>query len=177
MIAGILLAKRAPVGAPLALGYSAVLGLVVGAFSASAVSYGGNVALIPQAILGTIAGSVGMLILYATPFGKKASKAVRLFVGMLIGYFILGVLSFFSAVVFGVGNGWGFYGIGSFGILLSAIGVAFAAWSLLIDIGQVDRALSGGAPRTYAWTFGVSLAASLVWMYMEILRLLSILNR
>lgn len=176
MIVGFLIAKKAPVPAWMALGYSAILGLIVGAFSASAVAYGGNVALIPQAVVGTVAGTVSMLAVYATPFGKRASKATRLFLGIILGYMLIGFVSFLAAVFFNVGDGWGFYGVGVFGILLSVFGVALACWSLLIDIGQTDRALEAGAPRSYAWTFGVSLAASVVWLYLEILRLLAIVS-
>ncbi len=177
MIVGVLIARRAPIPAAFALGYSALLGLVVGAFSHAAVAYGGYIALIPQAVLGTVAGTVGMLAVYATPFGKKASKAVKLFFGIFIGYFLVGVLSAIAAIFFGTGSGWGFYGVGGLGLLLCVFGVAMACWSLLIDIGQTDRALQSGVGDEYGWTFGVSLAASLVWIYLEILRLLAISGR
>ncbi|MEI6622323.1 MAG: Bax inhibitor-1/YccA family protein [Actinomycetes bacterium] len=177
MIVGVLMMRRAPVHPALALGYSALLGLIVGGFTSSAVAYGGNVAIIPQAVVGTAAGTIGMLALYATPFGRKASRSTRLFVGMLIGYFIIGVVSALSAIFFGAGSGWGIYGMGPFGLLLCLAGVALASWSLLIDIGQTDRALNMQVDASYDWTFGVSLAASIVWLYLEILRLLGIAGR
>jgi len=177
MIVGVIMMRKAPVKAPLALGYSALLGLIVGAFSHSAVAYGGNVALIPQAVLGTAAGTVAVLAIYSTPFGKKASKATRLFFALMIGYLLIGVASAVAAIFFGTGDGWGFYGVGGLGIILCVVGVAMAAWSLLMDIGSADRALQAGAPANYDWTFGVSLAASIVWLYLELLRLLSIVSR
>ena len=180
MIVGVLLAKKAPISAGLALGYSVILGLVVGAFSKAAVTYGTsggneNIALIPQAVIGTIAGTIGMLAVYATPFGKKAARATKFFLGLMLGYFILGIASLVFAM-FGGGDGWGLYGLGTFGIILSLLGVALASWSLLINIGQTDQALKAGVPRNYDWTLGVSLTSSLVWLYMEILRLLAIVN-
>ena len=93
----------------------------------------------------------------------------------MLGYFFLGIVSFIFAIL-GGGDGWGFYGLGTFGILLSLLGVALASWSLLINIGQTDTALKAGVPRSYDWTFGVSLTSSLVWLYMEILRLLAIVQ-
>lgn len=180
MVVGITIARKAPISPGLAIGYSVLLGLMVGAFSASAVAYansGGNenIALIPQAVIGTVAGTIGMLAVYATPFGKKAAKATKFFLGLMLGYFILGIASFIFALL-GGGDGWGFYGLGTFGIILSLLGVALASWSLLINIGQTDQALKAGVPRSYDWTFGVSLTASLVWLYMEILRLLAIVQ-
>lgn len=177
MIAGVLLARNAPISAPAALGYSALLGLIVGAFSASAVSYGGYVELIPQAVGATICGTLAMIAVYATPFGRKASKATRFFFALLIGYLLLGVASLLIGVFAGVGNGWGLYGIEGIGLVLCVLGVALASWSLLIDIGQADRAITAGTPESYSWTFGVSLASSIVWLYMEILRFLAIANR
>ena len=176
MFAGIYVARRSPVSAGLALGYSALLGLMMGAFSHMATAGSGNVQLITQAILGTLAGAVGMLAVYATPFGRRASKSSKLFIGLMIGYFVLGLANV-VAVMLGVGNGWGFYGVGSLGILLCALGVALACWSLLNDIGNADRAITAGAPRRWQWSLGMALCSSLVWLYLELLRLLSILNR
>ena len=177
MIVGVLLAKKAPINAPMALGYSALLGLIVGAFSRAATSYGQYAELIPQAVLGTVCGAVGMVILYSTPFGKKASKAVKLFAGLAIGYFLLSLVSLFAALFAGTGGGWGFYGVGGLGAVFCLIGVALATWSFLIDVGRTSEMITSGAPESYSWTLGVSLAASLVWMYLEILRMLAILTR
>ncbi len=177
MIVGVVMMRKAPVKAPLAIGYSALLGLIVGAFSNAAVAYGGNIALIPQAVIGTIAGTVGVILVYQTPFGKKASRARKMFFALMIGYILVGITSAIAAIFFGTGDGWGFYGVGGFGIALCAIGVALAAWSLLIDVGATDEALKTGAPRNYDWTYGVSLAASIVWLYLELLRLLAITSR
>lgn len=176
MFAGIMVARRSPVSAALALGYSALLGLMMGAFTHMVVGQGGNIALVAQAVIGTVAGAIGMLAVYATPFGRKASKPGKLFVGIMIGYFLIGLANI-VAVLFGVGDGWGFYGVPGIGIVLCLLGVALACWSLLADIGNADRAIQSGAPRHWQWSLGMALCASLVWLYLEILRLLSIANR
>ena len=173
---GIWAARRSPVGPGLALGYSLALGTIAGAFSHSATAGGGNMALIAQALTGTVAGAVGMLLLYSTPWGRKASRAVRLFTGVAIGYVLLS-LTRLVASLFGVGGGWGFYGVGPLGLLLCAAGVALACWSLLIDFGAVDTAVRTQAGEHWKWSLGMSLAGALIWMYIEILRLLSIANR
>jgi uncharacterized YccA/Bax inhibitor family protein len=176
MFAGIYVARRSPVSAGLALGYSALLGLMMGAFSHMATMGSGNVQLITQAVLGTVAGAVGMLAVYSTPFGRRASKSSKLFIGLMIGYFVIGLANV-VAVMLGVGDGWGFYGVSGIGLVLCALGVALACWSLLNDIGNADRAIAAGAPRTFQWSLGMALCSSLVWLYLELLRLLSILNR
>ena len=176
MAAGIYVARRSPVSAGLALGYSALLGLMMGAFSHMATGQGGNVALITQAIVGTVAGAVGMLAVYSTPYGRKASQGGKLFLGLMIAYFGIGLANI-VAVMFNVGGGWGFYGVPGIGLLLCALGVALACWSLLHDIGNADRAITSGAPRNWQWSLGMALCSSIVWLYLELLRLLSILNR
>jgi uncharacterized YccA/Bax inhibitor family protein len=177
MAAGFYVARRSPVSAGLALGYSALLGLMMGAFTHMAtVGTSDQVALISQAVLGTVGGAVGMLAVYSTPFGKKAARSTKLFLGLIIGYAVIGFANII-AVMFGVGGGWGFYGVSGIGLVLCAIGVALACWSLLVDIGNAANAIAMGAPRTWSWSLGMALASSVVWLYLELLRLLSILNR
>jgi uncharacterized YccA/Bax inhibitor family protein len=180
MAAGFYVARRSPVSAPIALGYMALMGLMMGAFThmATTTTSGGsvNVALIAQAVLGTVVGAISTLLVYATPFGKKASRPGKLFVAVMLGYFLLGLANV-VAVVMGVGGGWGFYGVSGIGLVLCALGVGLACWSLLADIGSADRAIASGAPRGWQWSLGMALASSIVWLYLEILRLLAILNR
>jgi len=112
---------------------------------------------------------------YATPFGRKSSKPGKLFVSLMVGYALISLANI-VAVILGVGGGWGFYGVSGIELALCAIGVAFAAWSLLVDVGSADRAIQASAPLTWSWSLGMALASSIVWLYTEILRLLSILN-
>ena len=181
MVAGFMVARRSPVSAPLALGYMALMGLMMGAFTHRAVSTGSttgsgvNIGLIAQAVIGTVVGAISTLLVYTTPFGKKASKPGKLFFAMMLGYVLLGFANVIAAL-FGVGKGWGFYGVGGIGIVLCLLGVAMACWSLLADIGSADRAIASGAPRTWSWSLGMALASSIVWLYLELLRLLAIIN-
>lgn len=173
---GVVLAKRSPINAVLALGYSAVLGLMVGAFSRAAVAYGGNMELIAQAVLGTAFGALGVIVVSGTPWGRRAGRATQLFTAVALGYFLLSLASV-GASFFGVGNGWGFYGLGTLGIVLCLVGIALAAWSFLVNLSAAQDAISSGAPRNWQWSLGVSVASSIVWLYLEILRLLSITSR
>ena len=181
MVAGFMVARRSPVSAPLALGYMALMGLMMGAFTHMAVATGTgsnsgvNLALITQAVLGTVVGAISTLLVYSTPFGKKASKPGKLFFAVMLGYVLLGLANVVAALL-GVGNGLGFYGVGPLGLALCALGVGLACWSLLADIGSADRAIASGAPRNWQWSLGMALASSIIWLYLEILRLLAIIN-
>jgi len=84
-------------------------------------------------------------------------------------------LSFISAI-FGVGNGMGFYGLGAIGVICCLVGVGLAAFTLVLDFAAVDQLISMGAPERESWRAAFGLTVTLVWLYLELLRLLAILN-
>ena len=83
--------------------------------------------------------------------------------------------TFVSQAFFGDALGMGSGGFLSIVISLVIIGVA--AFSLLLDFDMADRAVREGAPASFAWYVAFGLMTTLVWLYIEILRLLSILRR
>ena len=89
----------------------------------------------------------------------------------------IAVVSMLAAIFAGTGGGFGFYGVGPLGILLCMAGVALASWSLVMDFDLVEKSVAMGAPERESWRLGLGLIVSLVWLYLELLRLLAILNR
>jgi uncharacterized YccA/Bax inhibitor family protein len=74
----------------------------------------------------------------------------------------------------GQGAGWGFGGKnGMLGIGISVLGVGLASYSLAIDFDSVDRAVKAQMPEKYSWLLAHGLIVTLVWLYLEILRLLA----
>jgi len=106
---------------------------------------------------------------------KVNDKFRRIMGFALMGYFALAVVSLISAF-FGVGGGFGLYGAGPLGILLCLAGVGLAAVTLALDFDSIDRMVTAGAPAKTAWLLGHGLIVTLVWLYIEILRLLAILR-
>ncbi|HKE52652.1 MAG TPA: Bax inhibitor-1/YccA family protein, partial [Actinomycetes bacterium] len=82
----------------------------------------------------------------------------------------------FVGALFGLGNGWGFYGVGGLGILLCVVGVGLAAFSLLLDFDFIENGVKQGLPERYSWLAAFGLLVTLVWLYIELLRLLAILR-
>ena len=77
--------------------------------------------------------------------------------------------------MFGVGGGEGF-GLRSGGpiaIGFSLLCIALAAFSFLIDFDAADQMVRAGAPSKAGWGIALGLTVTLVWLYLEILRLLS----
>lgn len=160
------------------LSYAALEGLFVGAVSfifANVVVSGANAGvLISQAVLGTIGVFFGMLVVYKTGAIRVTPKFTRMIVAGMVGVLVL-ILGNFVLAMFGVGGGEGL-GLRSGGpiaIAFSLFVIALAAFSFLIDFDAADQMIRAGAPEKAAWGVALGLTVTLVWLYIEILRLLS----
>lgn len=162
------------------LSYAALEGLFIGAISfvfANLISTGGP-GMIAQAIVGTIGVFFGMLVVYKTGAIRVTPKFTRMIVAAMFGALALMLLNLVLAV-FGVGGGEGF-GLRSGGplaIIFSLVVIGIAAFSFLIDFDAADQMVRAGAPEKAAWGIALGLTVTLVWLYIEILRLLSYFNQ
>ena len=75
-----------------------------------------------------------------------------------------------------VGNGMGLYGVHGLGLLLAVAGVGLASIFLVLDFDQIQKGVQAGLPEQESWRAAFGLMVTLVWLYMEVLRLLSILR-
>ncbi len=164
------------------LSYAALEGLFLGALSfllanlyVSGASAG---ALIGQAVLGTIGVFAGMLVVYKTGAIRVTPKFTRFIVAAMFGVLAL-MLGNLVLALFGVGGGEGL-GLRSGGpiaIIFSLVCIGIAAFSFLIDFDAADQMIRAGVPEKAAWGIALGLTVTLVWLYIEILNLLSMLNR
>ena len=174
---GLITAFKKAVSPILVVLYATFAGLMLGAISwsfdqmALAQNYEG---LISQAIIGTLTAFGVMLFLYGTGIVKVNGKFKRIFMAAMISYFLIAMASLVGAL-FGVGGGWGFYGVGFWGLLLCAAGVLLASFMLMLDFDAIKQGVAMGLPERESWRLSFGLLVTLVWLYLEILRLLSIL--
>jgi uncharacterized YccA/Bax inhibitor family protein len=163
----------------LVIAYAFFQGIFLGAVSymyneaAVANQYPG---IVQQAVIGTLVAFGTMLVLYKTGIIKVSARSRKIFLIALVSYALIGLASLISAL-FGFGGGWGFYGVGGLGIALCAIGVGLAAYSLVQDFDIINQVVAAGAPERESWRLAFGLLVTLIWLYLEILRLLAILNR
>jgi uncharacterized YccA/Bax inhibitor family protein len=170
---GLVIAFKKTISVPLILSYAVLEGVFVGAASQYfETSWPG---IVSQAVIGTLSAFAGMLVAYKVGLIKVNDKFRRIMGFALMGYFALAIVSLISAF-FGVGGGFGLYGAGKLGILLCLAGVGLAAVTLALDFDAIDRMVAAGAPAKTAWLLGHGLIVTLVWLYIEILRLLAILR-
>ncbi|ETW24789.1 Bax inhibitor-1/YccA family protein [Mycobacterium gastri] len=163
------------------LTYAGLEGLFLGAFSFVMANFSVGSAnaglLIGEAVLGTLGVFFGMLIVYKTGAIRVTPKFTRMVVAALFGVLFL-MLGNFLLAMFGVGGGAGL-GLRSGGplaIIFSLVCIGIAAFSFLIDFDAADQMIRAGAPDKAAWGIALALTVTLVWLYIEILRLLSYLQ-
>ncbi len=160
------------------LSYAALEGLFVGSisfvFANLSVSEGTSAgAMIGQAVLGTIGVFVGMLIVYKVGAIRVTPRFTRMLMAGLIGVLVL-MLGNLVLSLFGINSH--LRDGGPIAIIFSLVCIALAAFSFLIDFDAADRLVKAGAPEKAAWGVALGLTVTLVWLYVEILRLLSYLN-
>jgi uncharacterized YccA/Bax inhibitor family protein len=169
--------KREPVPA-LFLAYAAVEGVFVGGISQwyNLSSFGqNNPYLVQQAVLATFAVFVVSLVAYKVRAIRVTPKFTRMVIIATIGYAVFALLNFVLAM-FGVGDGWGIRGNGTFAILVGLFAVGLAALNLVLDFDFIEQGVANGLPEKYAWTAAFGLVVTLVWLYLEMLRLIALLT-
>lgn len=164
------------VSPPLVLGYAAAQGVFLGAISFiyqnAFAEQGTN--LVGNTIMATVVAFAVMLTLYRTGIVKVNAKFVKIMMVALVSYLVIALLSFVSSFA-GVGGGWGFYGVGGIGILLVLVGVGLATFSLALDFEAINQATQMNLPERESWKLAFGLTLTLVWLYIEFLRLFAIL--
>lgn len=149
--------------------YSVLMGAVLGGLSqAMEAFYPG---IVVQAVLGTLGAFAAMLIAYKSKLIRATPKFQKFMLIAVMGYgfFILvnlGVSLFTGASAFDSSFGW----------IIGLIGVSLASLMLILDFDYIERGVRNGLPQQYAWRAAFGLVTTLVWLYIEILRLLSILR-
>ncbi|TAM81544.1 MAG: Bax inhibitor-1/YccA family protein [Acidobacteria bacterium] len=156
----------APITAPL---YALLEGLVLGGVSAVFASQYRGIVL--QAVGLTFGVLACMLLAYKSGLIRATEKfkvgVVAATGGIVLLYVASLVLGFFGVQIPGL------FGNGPIGILFSLVVVGIAALNLVLDFDAIERGAAGGAPKYMEWFGAFALMITLVWLYLEILRLLS----
>lgn len=170
-----------PMWAPyLALPFAGLEGLVLGAVSAwyqqafPAQEVGGMViggSIVFQAVLGTMAVSVTMLALYALRIVKVTAR-LRAIALAGFGAIFLVYLATFLLGLFGVGIPY-IHDSGPIGIGFSLLVIGIMALNLLVDFDFIERGANGQLPKAFEWYGAFAVLVTLIWMYLEMLRLLA----
>jgi len=164
--------KRKPAPA-LILAYAAFEGVFLGVISSTVSTYI-SPGTVMQAVMGTMCVFAGVLIAYKMRWIRVTRRFYGFVMAAAVGFVLLMMVNLLFSV-FGGGDGLGFRS-GGLGILFGVIGVILGACFLALDFKQVEDGINYGAPREESWLAAFGLTLTLVWIYLEMLRLLSIIN-
>ena len=152
--------------------YGLLEGVFVGGISYWYAQAFGN-QIVPQAVLGTLVAFGTMLALYKARIIRNSPRFTKTLLIAGVAYLVFGLINII--VYFVSGNS--VYTSGSpLAILVSGFGVVLASLYLVLDFDFIEQGIRNGLPERYAWTAAFGLVVTLVWLYLEILRLLAILQ-
>ncbi len=168
-VLALVISFRGSTSPALILTYSACEGLFLGAISHIFDQRYPGIAI--QAVVGTAAVFGGMLVVYKTGAIRVTPRFTRWLLGALIG--VVGLMLVNLLVSLFHDGGLGLRSGGGLAIVFSLVCIGIAALTFLLDFDLVDQAIRRGAPERFAWYAAFGLVVGLVWLYLEILRLIS----
>ncbi|WP_426184595.1 Bax inhibitor-1/YccA family protein [Microbacterium sp. TWP3-1-2b2] len=168
--------SRKKVRPALIFAYAAFEGLFVGGISAFfELLYPG---IVVQATLATVAVVGVTLALFASGKIRASKKMTKVFMIAMVGYLVFSLL---NLVLMWTGINQNAFGLRSveimgipLGLIIGVLVVFMAAYSLVLDFDQIQQGVRNGAPRVYGWVGGFGIMVTVVWLYIEILRMIAI---
>ncbi len=151
--------------------YAAIEGVFLGGISK--IFEGRYPGVVIQAVIGTAGVAAIMLGLYRSGKIRVTPKFTKMVIAATGGFFILVmanlVASFFTPGGFGLREG-------GLGLIVGVVGIGLASMMLVLDFEFAVQGERQGLPERFAWFAAFGLMVTLVWLYVEMLRLLSILQ-
>lgn len=168
LVLGLVIAFK-QIASPVAtLSYAAVEGVVLGAVTAVLESRYPGIAV--QAVGGTLAVAGVMLFVYRSGRLRVTPRFTRMVVGATLGYMVLLLVNLVASLF--VSGGLGLFQGGPLGIAVSLFAVGLASLNLVIDFDMIEQGVRRGLPERFGWYAAFSLTVTLVWLYIEMLRLI-----
>lgn len=176
LVLGLVNAFKKEPSKPLIIGYAVVEGVFLGGISAIFEAQFSGIVL--QAVLATLCVFGVMLALFkfkGVRYGSKMMKFMMIAVG---GYAIFSLINFGIAMFTGTGGARGIditvMGMTfPLGVVIGILATVLAAMTLIMDFQMIEEGVKHRIPEKYSWVCAFSLMVTLVWLYLEILRLIS----
>ena len=163
----------------LILAYAALEGLFLGGLTRILDGLYPGVGL--QAVIGTLSVFAVTLLLFKSGKVRATPKAMRFFMIATIGYAVFALINMVMMWTGAVDSPFGLRTsmeiAGSpLGVFIGLLAIGLAAFSLIMDFTSIEAGVRAGAPERFSWTAAFGLTVTLVWLYVEIIRLLAILR-
>ena len=154
--------------------YAAAQGVFLGGISAFYETMWDGV--VPQAVLATVSVFATALVLFRSGKVRVTPKFRRAVLIGIVGYLVFSLVNLGLMFFVGSDGPFGPLRSGGLGIIVGLVAVGLAAASLIMDFDSIKRGVEAGVPAKFAWAAAFGLIVTLVWLYLEFLRLLAILR-
>jgi uncharacterized YccA/Bax inhibitor family protein len=169
LVLGLVIAVKRSTSAPLIMTYAVCQGVFLGAISQIyETRFHG---IVVQAVIGTAGVFAGMLAVYKVGAVRVTPKFNRWLTGALCGAVAVMLVNVVASLIVGH-DALGIRSGGPIAIGFSLLCIGIAAAAFLSDFDMVDQALRAGTPEKFAWYAAFGLTVTLIWLYLEILRLI-----
>jgi uncharacterized YccA/Bax inhibitor family protein len=128
-----------------------------------------------QAVIGTLSVFTVTLLLFKSGKVRATPKAMKFFMIALAGYALFSIVNLVMMLTGLTTEPFGLRS-GIIGVVIGILAIGLAAFSLVMDFTSIEAGVQSGAPQRFSWTAAFGLTVTLVWLYVEIIRLLAILR-
>lgn len=169
-IVGMVIAFKRMVPAGLAIAYSVLEGLALGGLTGALNFIYPGVAM--EAILGTVIVVGVTLALHYSGAVRTSAKGMKFVLIVALAGIAFSFVNVIISLFTGNNPMWSnpVLGIG-----LGIVMILVAAYMLINDFETVNYAVANGAPKEFAWTCGIGIVMTILWIYVEVLRIAAIL--
>jgi len=179
LVLGLVNAFKKEPNVALIIGYAAAQGLFLGGLSGlMEAMYPG---IVMQAVIGTFSVFGVTLLLFRSGKVRTSPKMTKIFLIAMVGYLVFSLINVGMMLFGATGDAWGMrtsisiMGI-PLGVIIGALAVLLAAYSLVMDFELIKNGVENRVPEKWGWSAAFGLMVTLVWLYVEILRILAILR-
>ncbi|MFY9262428.1 MAG: Bax inhibitor-1/YccA family protein [Actinomycetaceae bacterium] len=176
-VIGIVISFKKTISPALSIAYVVLEGMALGAITGAFDLLFPGIAF--QAILATMVIVAVTLGLHYSGAVRTSAKGMRIIAAVVIGYLVFSVINLVLIMTGLISNPWGMRGMEVFGIplgvILGVVMILIAAYMLIADFELVNTAVANNAPKEFAWMAGLGIVMTILWIYVEVLRILAIL--
>ena len=151
--------------------YATAEGIFLGFISALFAHYYGT-EVVTMALLATFGVLSGMLFLYSTGIIRVGEYFRRVMFSMLIGLVFASLILMVMFMFGGIDTQGGY----SFYVGIVVLSVIVSSLYLLVDFDNITKIVEAGAGKEYEWMLALGLVVTIVWLYIELLRLIVIIT-
>lgn len=173
LVLGLIISFSRIANPALVVAYAVVEGAFVGLVSKFYQVIAGFEGIVLQAVIATFGVFFTMALLYRARVIRATPKFQRAMIAIMAGLFAVMLINFVLAVF---GFSTGLRSNGALGIIFSVVCIVVASLSFILSFNEVEEGVRMGLPQRYSWMAAFGILVSLIWLYIEMLRLLSFLQ-